>query len=591
MKTLKFLFICFYINLSFSQVGIGTTNPDASSMLDIESTTSGLLIPRMTEAQRDLIVNPASGLLIYQTDNVMGFWFYNGSVWTNLSSSTIEKIDDLQDGKSDNDGTEDGSSIFLGIDAGNNDNQDDNKNIGMGYQALEANINGLRNIAIGYQALLDNRNADDNIAIGYGAMFENVLRNNNIAIGTNALNQFRAGLGDNVVIGKDALASANSATRNIAIGNGSLQNDINVSQTIAIGYMSLHNNGPGSWNTAIGTHTLESNTNGSWNTAIGFNSMQGNTTGTGNTAVGFGSMELATGSRNTAVGFESLANSEHPLGATAVGYRALLENTTGASNTAVGTLALELNTTGYSNSAFGSYSLQENVFGILNTALGAGALSNNIQGDSNTIVGAGSGNTIILGSNNTVLGYNSGPDTDLSNTITIGANAITPADNTARIGTATITSIGGFANWTNVSDGRFKTNIKENVVGLDFILKLRPVTYNLNIDAINEFYKISKEHRLLSAEVLKRQELQSGFVAQEVESVAKAIDYDFHGVDRPKNDKSHYGLRYAEFVVPLVKAVQEQQLILENQEKEISELKQRLLKIESLLKRKLLEGE
>ena len=49
----------------------------------------------------------------------------------------------------------------------------------------------------------------------------------------------------------------------------------------------------------------------------------------------------------------------------------------------------------------------------------------------------------------------------------------------------------------------------------------------------------------------------TGFIAQEVEAAAKNIGYDFSGVDAPKNEKDMYGLRYAEIVVPLVKAVQE----------------------------------
>ncbi len=49
----------------------------------------------------------------------------------------------------------------------------------------------------------------------------------------------------------------------------------------------------------------------------------------------------------------------------------------------------------------------------------------------------------------------------------------------------------------------------------------------------------------------------SGFIAQEVEAAAKKIDYDFSGVHKPQNDKDPYGLSYADFVVPLVKAVQE----------------------------------
>jgi hypothetical protein len=70
--------------LGYAQVGINTNTPDASSALEIESTAGGILIPRMTEIQRDAIVSPASGLMIYQTDEVSGFYFYNGTGWTKI---------------------------------------------------------------------------------------------------------------------------------------------------------------------------------------------------------------------------------------------------------------------------------------------------------------------------------------------------------------------------------------------------------------------------------------------------------------------------------------------------------------------------
>ena len=69
------------------------------------------------------------------------------------------------------------------------------------------------------------------------------------------------------------------------------------------------------------------------------------------------------------------------------------------------------------------------------------------------------------------------------------------------------------------------------------------------------------------------QVLYTGFVAQDVEKAAKSLNYNFSGVDAPKNDKDLYGLRYAEFVVPLVKAVQEQQVLIETLQKEINRLK------------------
>lgn len=71
----------------FAQVGINTTNPDPSAMLEVKSTIAGVLIPRMTQAQKTAITTPATGLLIYQTDGTTGFWYYNGTVWTMFTSS------------------------------------------------------------------------------------------------------------------------------------------------------------------------------------------------------------------------------------------------------------------------------------------------------------------------------------------------------------------------------------------------------------------------------------------------------------------------------------------------------------------------
>lgn len=71
-----------------SQVGIGTETPDASSILDIESSEAGILIPRMEETDRLAITSPVQGLLVYQTNTAQeGFWYHNGSVWLRLLST------------------------------------------------------------------------------------------------------------------------------------------------------------------------------------------------------------------------------------------------------------------------------------------------------------------------------------------------------------------------------------------------------------------------------------------------------------------------------------------------------------------------
>ena len=107
--------------------------------------------------------------------------------------------------------------------------------------------------------------------------------------------------------------------------------------------------------------------------------------------------------------------------------------------------------------------------------------------------------------------------------------------------------------------------MKEDVPGLSFITRLRPVTYQLNREKINDFNGVNERRRKLKEENPgaefqegdKYSPVTTGFIAQEVEEAAKKIGYNFSGVDVPKNDNDFYGLRYAEFVVPLVKAVQE----------------------------------
>jgi uncharacterized protein (TIGR02145 family) len=93
MKTKTTLLILVLLALSlrgFSQIGIGTTTPHASAAIDVTSTTSGLLPPRMTEAQRNVISTPAAGLIVYCTNcGANGeLEIFNGSAWVNMAGGT-----------------------------------------------------------------------------------------------------------------------------------------------------------------------------------------------------------------------------------------------------------------------------------------------------------------------------------------------------------------------------------------------------------------------------------------------------------------------------------------------------------------------
>ncbi len=76
-----------FINIATAQMGIGTTAPDSSSMLDIRSTSKGFLAPRMTTAQRNAIVAPANGLVVYDTDLSL-LYFFNGSTWGEIGTQS-----------------------------------------------------------------------------------------------------------------------------------------------------------------------------------------------------------------------------------------------------------------------------------------------------------------------------------------------------------------------------------------------------------------------------------------------------------------------------------------------------------------------
>ncbi len=139
--------------------------------------------------------------------------------------------------------------------------------------------------------------------------------------------------------------------------------------------------------------------------------------------------------------------------------------------------------------------------------------------------------------------------------------------------------------------------------GLAFISLLQPVTYNLDLDVIDKILKSddpkinrlsdslrlalsSEENEILAkARANKEKQVYSGFIAQDVEKAAQSVGYDFSGVDAPENDKSVYGLRYADFVVPLVKAVQELSEQNNRLQEQVNELTAKLDELTNALKR------
>ena len=201
-----------------------------------------------------------------------------------------------------------------------------------------------------------------------------------------------------------------------------------------------------------------------------------------------------------------------------------------------------------------------------NIAIGNAALTAVAGGSQNVAIGENALAANTTGSNNTAIGNNANTSgNNLTNTTAIGNGALALASDRVKIGNSSVIRIGGYANWSNFSDGRFKTNVKEDIPGLEFIEKLRPVSYEVDQSRLQVFLG---EEKAASQPVRKA----IGFIAQEVDKIINESNYVFTGIEKPKNKKDHYGIRYAEFVVPLTKAVQELNTLVETQQQRIETL-------------------
>lgn len=416
------------------------------------------------------------------------------------------------------------------------------------------------------------------LAFGTGALAQTSYNANSVPIsGT-----------DNAAFGSNCLTAITTGAYNFGFGRWSLVNTTSGTENCAFGGSVLGYNTTGSRNTGFGYASLGNNTTATDNTALGERAAMNTTTGSENVAIGEKALYTnQTKSGQVAIGYQALYSSNTANGGGwpnhAIGYKAMYATTTGLQNTAFGYLSLTANTTAHSSSAFGLYSLKNNTTGGENTGLGCVALSNNTTGGGNTAVGvlALDGNT--TGSSNTSLGWGANVGSGgLTNAMALGQQAVVTTNNRTYIGNSTMTGVECATGVFTTSDGRFKKNVKsEDVKGLEFIQLLRPVVYNFDTREFTQFLV-----KGLDAEAQKRYMTQdfetatavraSGFIAQEVEAAAKKVGYDFSGVTVPKNENENYSLSYDKFVVPLVKAVQEQQAMIDEQRKEIEALKKQV---------------
>jgi len=513
---------------------------DSSAILDISSTSKGVLIPRMTIMERDVIDDPAIGLLIYQTDSIAGFYVYTGTAWSTLLSR------------------ENGWGV-----SGNSGTNPDTHFIGtMDSVPLRFRVNN--------EWAGEINPFTESVFFGRQSGFQDTSGLTNSGFGSYTLHSNTTGF------------------ENSAFGSASLNSNTEGFRNTAIGHEVLYNNILGRENSAFGSHALYFNIDGDGNTANGYQSLYNNTIGDNNTAIGIKALnDNNEGYSNSAIGAYTLLTNTSGYSNTAVGSSALLQNTIGAGNSAVGESALYNNFAGSLNTAVGSSSLHFNLTGVTNSAFGSNSLLSNDSGSQNVAIGTLALNQNTSGSYNTALGYNAGTaGGDWNYTINIGNHGyLNGYHQQAFIGNLSTLWTGGNTGWFTYSDARVKKDVQEDVKGLDFITRLRPVTYHRDIDTQTTLTGNTPTEDFEGKYDVEKIKF-SGFLAQEVEQAAVASGYDFSGVTTPRHDKELYTLSYESFVVPLVKAVQEQQFIIDNLNKKIESIEQHLADIELLLVQK-----
>lgn len=584
MKQVWFALCLLLAGKALSQnVGIGTASPQASSLLELNSNNKGLLAPRLTAAQRTAIASPATGLLVYDTDSLC-FACFNGSAWL----FTPGKSDKAANWSVNGNAGTNPSQHFIGT-------TDDMQLLFRVNNQLSGRIDSVKEVTFFGFGAGQVSAAFDNTAIGFKALRYNTTGNYNTALGAYALYVTSTGT-DNTGLGTASLFTNGTGSHNTGAGAQTLQLNTTGSDNTALGYLALYNNTTAGFNTALGSSSMQANETGAYNVATGYKALYANKTGNQNAALGdFALSTNISGSGNVAIGSSALGLTVSGTENVAVGITALYK-TTSFDNTGVGHRSLYNNTTGNSNTALGAYSLEQNNIGTWNTGIGFRALFNNTTGSNNVSLGFESAFNLETGSYNTLLGFRANVSTPgWGDAMALGSNTITTANDQVMIGGAYpgIIQIGGYANWSNFSDGRFKENVREDVPGLSFITRLRPVTYQVNDERLIKhitklmpdsvaalylqpaaFYKAAYEKRL------------TGFIAQEVEEAAGAVGFDFDGVNKPRNETDHYSISYASFVVPLVRAVQELSAENEAQKRINADLQRQINELREMLKAK-----
>lgn len=404
------------------------------------------------------------------------------------------------------------------------------------------------------------------VTVGKGANSGNF----NTALGVSALASGTGGY--NVAVGYEAILSGSTAVATTAIGYRAFKSPTAGVVGVAVGSEALTSITSGDGNTAVGRTCLRSLTYGGWNTSVGDSSQYSNVSGGFNASLGYGALwNNVSGSSNVAVGASALYSSTASTNNTAIGYESLYyANSSAYENVAVGYRAAKGASSGLS--------------GTQNTAVGYTALVSLTNGVSNTAVGAFSSNSATTAITTTAIGFSAlSANVSYSNVTGLGAGSAVTGSNQVQLGDSGTTTY-AYGTVQNRSDIRDKTDIRDTVLGLDFIKAIRPVDYRLDMRedykparpadipeyanddekaahalAIEAWQNACKWSNLQHDGTHKRNRYHHGVIAQEVQAVIEQTGVDFGGFQDHKisGGEDVLSIGYSEFIAPLIKAVQE----------------------------------
>jgi hypothetical protein len=616
---------------SVAQVGIGTTTPAASSVLELSSTSRGLLPPRMTEVQRNAISSPATGLLVYQTDGSTGLYHYDGSSWSIIGGSssfyntngtlsgnrtvsttsgytltlspktifspsitaasgsgvgtsftptlTAAANNDVLVGLDINPTFVAGAytglgkyglsvqGIHIGLGSGGH-----TTNTVVGNSALKSAHSSSSNMtAIGYQTLTAMTAGTDNTAVGSMALKTLDFSWQNTAVGTSALYSLLNGQGRNTAVGFEAAYSEYQGYDNAALGYRAMYASRGTYGNVAIGSYALSTSVLNNYNVAIGYKALQYFLPEYYftnpNIAIGPNAMRGTGSGT------------FTGNNNIAIGNGAITNITSGIDNIGIGTGALGQVSTANSNVGIGYNTMSNVTSGGSNIAIGHAALGSITTTSDNLALGHYALYG-MSGSNNTAIGHRAHlnlSTPGTGSNNTSVGKSSMANNVTGNNNTaIGMDAgpsTSALSNTSAIGYGASVTASNTIQLGNSSVTTVNTSGAVVAAGVtltsDARLKQHIVSLSNAREKISTLNPVSYDKKRSMSE--KEFDIHEyGFIAQELKKVLPLLVSE--GTDADKL----LSVNYTSLIALLTKAMQEQDANIRQLETRISTLEKAL---------------